>query len=277
LRSKRSRGRATPPPRLSRAERRAKIREASDNDPRLGVESKDLPVWEGLAMRVVRYEKGSIRLSEHYGLEMPPPPPQEFYDIAMLRQTELSADHGIFVSMRILDDAGLLSLAPDELAELNKDVRMKVSPETWSEISVHLDKIEKHDLDQEAFIVALWTELVAQPLSDIWLAAKAQYAYFIENNDFAFGYLIAQLDRRQELESNFLRGKKIVESGRMGGNARANRMMSSSQRTLKAMRRLVDEGHSVARAATLAHEGGQGTSAEANRRLWNRRKQKVGT
>ena len=147
---------------------------------------------------------------------------------------ELEADHGTSVILPILDDAGLSLLTPEELDELTAEIRKQVSPETWRRIEVHLADIEKRGLDRETFVIALWAELFVEPLSDIWLAAMAQHAYFVENDDFAFGYLTAQLDRRQEVESHFLRGKKLVESGRSGGRARASRMKSTSESTLEA-------------------------------------------
>ena len=92
--------------------------------------------------------------------------------------------------------------------------------------------------------MAWWVELFIEPLSDVWLAAMALHAQS-EDNDFAFGYLIAQIDRRHEVEPDFLRGKKSVESGRAGGNAKARLRLPASENILSEMRQLVAKGSTV--------------------------------
>jgi hypothetical protein len=236
---------------------------------------------EGFTIRSVRYKKGSIRFSESYSLQRPLPPAPESYkaenNLGLPRLHELNADHGLSIIFRILKDANLSQLTSKKINKLITDIRSRVSPEKWTEIRLQLAHIKKLGQDRETFVVSLWADLFFQPFSDLWLAAVAQRAHYVEEDDYAFGYLTAQLDRRGEFESHYIRGQAIYENARRGGEIRASQKAPGSQRILTFMRRLVNDGQSVKKAARSAYDQKLGSSPEANRRLWNRHKNKHGT
>jgi hypothetical protein len=89
-------------------------------------------------------------------------------------------------------------------------------------------------------------------------------------NDFAFGYLTAQLDHRQATEEDYIRGRKSVISGKAGGEAKAKSHQHTTKQVLSEMSRLITAGHSASRAATITANTGMGTPALANRKLWHR-------
>ena len=100
----------------------------------------------------------------------------------------------------------------------------------------------------------------------------AQHAFYVLEDDFAFGYFTAQLDQKRENETHFLRGKKSLESAKLGGKVRSSIVKPETESTLREVKRLVGAGHSLSRSAELAHRNGFGTSPSANKRLWNRHK-----
>lgn len=67
------------------------------------------------------------------------------------------------------------------------------------------------------YIQAVWAQLFAERFEELWLASMAQHAYYIAEDDFAFGYLTALLDQKRNNETHFLRGKKSVESAKLDG------------------------------------------------------------
>lgn len=71
------------------------------------------------------------------------------------------------------------------------------------------------------------------------------------------------------------RGLKVIESARAGGEKRRGVLAPDTQNVLAEMRRLIDAGHSVAGAASAVCRRGTGTSAAANRQLWNRHRGKA--
>jgi hypothetical protein len=283
--SRSSRGRSSRSPKPSKAERRALIKVGSDHNRPLVTERKE---WEavkagliaeledGLTMRSVSLERGSVRFSELSSTETLPAisavsqTAEHGFALQWESFTQLDADHGLLVINSILREAGLTNLPPPELDELIEEIRLKVGPKRWSEIGACLTSIDKLGQDREALIVAVWTDLFVEKLSDVWLAAMAQYAYYVKEADYAFGYLTAQLNRRQEFELHFIRGKKIVENARMGGHTKASRSARTTDGVLREMRQLVANGMKVGKAAELAFRKGKGTSPGANVRLFNR-------
>ena len=233
-------------------------------------------------MRSVNYAKGAVRLSEFFGVVDPPPPHDRkartsSFGLRWQGMSELVADHGMATISGILIDADLWILDPARREELLAEVKGRVSELVWETISELVrppEANEGEDDIRDPLIVGLWAELFAEPLSDLWLAAMAYHAYYGERNDFAFGYLTAQLDLRRETEEDFLRGRKSVESGKAGAEIRASNSRSKTERILREMRRLIESGHPVRRAATIVAGVRIGTSADANRKLWDRHSEK---
>jgi hypothetical protein len=140
-----------------------------------------------------------------------------------------------------------------------------------------LTKLRNEHKDEssiDAFIVAGWVDLFEEPFQEVWLAAMALHAYAFQENDFAFGYLIALLDQKKNSESHFLRGKQTLRSAAQGGIAKSSVTRPETLRTLTELSRLVSDGHSLARASELAFKNGFGASAAANKKLWNRNNKK---
>ena len=74
----------------------------------------------------------------------------------------------------------------------------------------------------------------------------------------------------KEVEGHAVRGLKMLSNSREGGHARKLSTAGKTTEVLKRMAELIEQGHSVSRAATLAADAGLGTSAGANRQLYNR-------
>lgn len=71
-------------------------------------------------------------------------------------------------------------------------------------------------------------------------------------------------------ESHALRGIKTIEAAAEGGRNRKGKRSSKSAAILAEMQKLIDAGHSKARAAELAAQKGLGASKEANIKLYGR-------
>ena len=73
-------------------------------------------------------------------------------------------------------------------------------------------------------------------------------------------------------EPHALRGMKVRAAQESGGAERRRQTSPRSKKILDVMSKLIElNGHTVSRAAEIAVQRGCGTSAEANRKLWNRR------
>jgi hypothetical protein len=235
------------------------------------------PLNKETTFRSVKYAKGSVNFSELHFLPPPHTAEDSFatadgIDLQWQGLRELKADHGLFAIFDILRAEGF-SGSEIEGAALAKEVKEKVSPKVWRVIQrmlSSLDDVHNRSGQGTILLTALWAEIYADPFEELWLAAMAQHAYFVEESDFAFGYLTALIDQKRNIESHFLRGKKSVESGKLGGAARSASLRARTDRTLAEIERLLHEGLSLARSAHLAHRNGYGTSPSANARLWNR-------
>ncbi|MBB5223414.1 hypothetical protein HNP73_003361 [Amaricoccus macauensis] len=88
-----------------------------------------------------------------------------------------------------------------------------------------------------------------------------------------------QLALGKETEPDALRGMRVRIGGRNSGLLGGRKAEARSAVILAEMDRMIEENPHLkpTRAAALAHRKGYGTSAEANRKLWNRRKEKSGT
>lgn len=192
--------------------------------------------------------------------------------------SELDEDHGFSATYGVLCNTPFVSLKAEKpTSEIVAEIEAKVGPENWSRVERHLESLgNKADKNghRRVFLVAFWAEIFAEPFGELWLAAMAQHAYYVLENDFAFGYLTALLDQKQQNEAHFLRGKKGLDSAKRGGSARAQQSKANTQAVLHAMELHHAAGKSTARAAELALRSGHGSSAEANRKLWSRHRKK---
>lgn len=192
--------------------------------------------------------------------------------------SELSDDHGCATTFEVLFNSPLGAVRGQKpTLEIVGEIQAELGTKVWERIEQHLNTLaDEADENghRRTFLVAAWAELFTEPFSEVWLAAMAQHAYFVLQDDYAFGYLTALLDQKQQNEMHFLRGQKSIASASAGGQARAQKSRPNTQAVLRAMERHLEGGKSVARAADLAHRNGHGTSAEANRKLWTRHRKK---
>ncbi len=191
--------------------------------------------------------------------------------------SELMEDHGQASICEILRPLGLYILSAEKKFKLVSDIKSKISKVGWKGFESNLLRLQNENLDEKAFevfIVAAWVQLFEEPFQMVWLAAMAQHAYVLEEDDYAFGYLIALLDQKKNSETHFLRGKGTLRSAKLGGIAKSTATRVETQRTMLELSRLVLAGHTVARASDLAFKNGLGTSATANKKLWQRNHRK---
>jgi len=188
--------------------------------------------------------------------------------------SELGTDHGFSLSYEILHSEGFGIYGKHTSESMSADIAKKVGDSSWKRIEKHLLRLDEESGHREVFLQAGWAQLFAEPFEELWLAAMAQHAHYVLEDDFAFGYLTAQIDQKRDIEAHFLRGKKSIESASLGGLVRSSEQHKKTQQTLTEMKRLIEDGQSVARSASLAHKSGFGTSEAANKKLWTRHSKK---
>lgn len=205
--------------------------------------------------------------------------PENAHRIGLSWQTysELQADHGEGATYGILCDEKFGNLFARSTTEMLTELENELEPSAMARLEKFLDGLD----DQEdasgcrkIFTTAVWAEMFAEPYSDVWLAAMAQHAYYIEGNSFAFGYLSALLDKKASAERDFLRGKVTAKSAGLGGKSRSSKFSPTREAILAEMRRLVARGFSRTNAARITHEKGLGSSQAANEKLWDRHRKK---
>jgi hypothetical protein len=242
-------------------------------DSPLSVEVHDWPGDEpGEVARCIQYQKGIVTLSDYHWvggslLQHSVAAKHQSPSISLQWEgmSELGSDDGLQDIIGILMKHDLCLIGSSRRECLLADIKSKVDEDNWERVLTRIGLGPKGD----SFIVALWAELHLDALSDPWLAAVGQHAYF-EGDYFAFGYVSAQLNMRKASEDHFLRGRKIVESAKLGAELRAKRREVTTNRTLGEMARLVEAGRTLSEAAKIAHRGKFGTSPDANRKLWER-------
>jgi hypothetical protein len=249
----------------------------------VSVEREEVPgLGEGQTFQAVSISKGVVNLSQFYltiDPEKPIDPKQIVRGLGLGWQkfTEFCPDHGQSASFGVLFDSEFGSLYYKPIEELIRDIRGKLSESEWELLSSHLEDLG-NETDQNAlrkvFLIAVWAQLFSEPFGELWLAAMAQHAYFVEEDEYAFGYLIALLDQKQRNEIHFLRGRKTVRSAGLGGDIKAAASKANREIILTEMERLIRNEHSISRAAELTHKKGLGTSPSANLKMWKRHRKK---
>ncbi len=238
--------------------------------------------WPGLAegqtLRETQFSRGAVQFSTF----VQDAPIHEWteeerakLDVRLKWQSyrELCDDHGQAATYGALFDAGFLIGGGRSPTALAAEIKADIGNVAWQRVEKHLSKLGNENDEcahKEIFLIACWAELFSEPYEELWLAAMAHHAYFVEENDFAFGYLTALLDQKRENETHFLRGKKIVESSRAGGLERGRQQTDRTRKIIDCMEHYVADGHSLTNAARLTFKAGQGSSVDANRKAWSR-------
>ncbi len=247
--------------------------------PPVVVSEETLPgLAEGQTFRKSQFSRGAVQFSTF----VPDAPIPEWteeerakHDVLLKWQSyvELCDDHGQAVTFGALFDAGFLRGGDRSPTALAAEIKAEIGDVAWQGVEKHLSKLSNENDEcrhRETFLIACWAELFSEPYEELWLAAMAHHAYYVEENDFAFGYLTALLDQKRENETHFLRGKKTPESAHAGGLARRQQTTDKTRKVIHFMKPYVADGHSIANAARLAFKAGQGSSADANRKAWTR-------
>ncbi len=191
--------------------------------------------------------------------------------------SELQSDHGEGVTYGILFNEEFGSLYAKNPTEMLFELGQRFGPSATASLERYLDELDDMKDDsghRRIFLTAAWADTFAEPYSEVWLAAMAQHAYFIEENSFAFGYFSALLDMKKNTEQHFLRGKVTAKSAGLGGTTRSSKFSPVRDAVLTEMRRLVGKGFSRTNAARMTREKGLGTSQAANEKLWDRHHKK---
>ena len=252
---------------------------------------KRLDYWEEnperffKAMEKQRHGNGVVNFTNYpnLGLLARPGDKQKIcFGLPWQAYRELDPDHGLGLLHTVLEETPFAyPVSPETRKRVRAIIRQKVHEKYWFVLERSLDEIadraadsEERDSLEDVILCSVWAHIETEHFSLAWLAAMARHAYWIEENEYAFGYLIALLDQKLSNESHFLRGRKSVESASQGGIARASMFHSVTEKTIGEMARLIDGGQSIARAAELAHGNGFGSSASANRKLWSRHRKK---
>lgn len=251
--------------------------------PKLTVEKSELPTAPGeIRLKQVEYTKGTTQFSmlitsaddlKNSKMKQAECKPKSL-GLKWQILAELNEDHGLSLIHEILFLEGFGSNTKHTIESMTAQICEKIGAQAWETVEKHLLELNDENGDREIFLQAKWVELFSEPFEELWLAAMAQHAFYVLGDDFAFGYLTAQIDQKRNLESHFLRGKNSVKSASLGGLARSNALQKKTRQTLTEMERLIASGHSVARSAKLAHKNGFGTSQSANKKLWERHSKK---
>jgi hypothetical protein len=198
----------------------------------------------------------------------------EIYPLRYELHGKTLIDNGLGSIYGVLDskEYGYLNnkFAASLISEIEKNIDKSLLP-----LIVFSDgDIEKHFRSKdnyEIFLRAVWVQTYAEKYGPVWLAAMAQHAYFVEHDEYTFGYLVALLDQKLENETDFLRGEKVVEGAARSNAERAAQRIAHREKVISTMRPLITEKHpSINRAARLAFENGTGKSTDANRKIYER-------
>jgi len=91
---------------------------------------------------------------------------------------------------------------------------------------------------------------------------------------FQAGVAWATAAMKWDWEREAISGQKFLKKSEEGANARRGDLAEHTPAVLAEMGKLIDAGQTAASAARIVAARGIGTSAEANRGLWQRHKKK---
>lgn len=233
------------------------------------------------AMEKQRHGNGVVNFTSYpnLGLLLRPGDKQKIcFGLPWQTFTEVGMDHGLSLIHTLLEETPFAyPVSQDTRLAFREKIQRAVHARYWHafqrslrEKTIGLADLEERNSKEDILLCAIWAHLETERFGPIWLAAMAQHAYWIEEDEYAFGYLIALLDQKLSNESHFLRGKKGLESAGLGGQVRAAKAKPKTKSVLIEMDRHISGGKSIARAADLTFRAGQGSSSSANRKLWSR-------
>lgn len=220
--------------------------------------------------------KHSIRRKEVYGPTSPPklvetPDGVRVKDSKGFSATSLS----VFVEIdwfgecyQVMDAHGWLDGRGNLAQHIVDLVSRKISPCEIAKAKISYGE------NWEARVAEIAASEFVQPLSRLWYAVNMQALYYCHHDDILLGYLWAEYQMRLNIERNALRGEGVVKNAREGGIARGNETSSVSCKVIAAMEDKIASGKSISNAARLAFKAGLGSSPDANRKLWTRRRSK---
>lgn len=247
------------------------------DSPKIDIEEQEFPGFSGQTIKIRKARNGVVNFSniliETCDADNKKITNSEIPGFKWQSFSELSEDHGHAVICDVLHPIGLYILKDEKRSQIILEIKSKSSSSSWVELENYSAEIQNKSPDEnmaDVFIVAAWAELFAEPFQEVWLAAMAHHAIYLREDDYAFGYLTALLDQKKLTEKHFLRGREILKSASLGGLAKSNASGRKTRQTIAELARLMQAGHSVARASSLAFKNGFGTSPAANRKLWNR-------
>lgn len=144
------------------------------------------------------------------------------------------------------------------------DVREKFGPDVIKKAKVDFDE------NWNARVYELAAMFRCEPFSRLWYCANMLALYYCHHDDLRVGYLWAEYQFRMSSETATLRGKKVRAAASSGGAARARTTSEQAVPIIEVMKAYMSRNQSLSRAAELAAATGFGTSASANRRLYQR-------
>lgn len=156
---------------------------------------------------------------------------------------------------------------------IRTDATVFVDLNTFERVTYGRDNDEALLIEQSA-LAAAWSYYCEHALSPVWLAGTAIYALLAKKDEFAFGYLVSELNQKLRNEPDALRGKQRLADASAGGKKRSRENELSRRARIEKMKALILRGHSVKRAAELAHMSGLGVTPGANVQMWKRHKKK---
>jgi len=232
----------------------------------------------GNIFEVTKYTKGAVQFTKNeigLGFEKTGTGNQEF-DAKLLRLewqafSELKEGNSMGKCFRVIYSGKYPKFTALTKNKIVNDIRQALGDEKWKNIEKHLLQLNIECGHQTNFLEALWVELFAEPFGQLWLAVTAIHAFVVLEDDFAYGYLVSLLDQKtNDNESHLLRGKKNIESAKLGGQARSRQQNPKTTRTLQEMERLIETGLTISASANVAFKNKFGSSGGANKRLWTR-------
>ncbi len=189
-------------------------------------------------------------------------------------QTYVDTDESSgFGTVRKVIEEQFSNIDPEELFDqISSEVRNVCDFADWSKIQAQIVSMKDNfdEKDIKVFMIAVWAQYFSKPFDVFWLAAMADHALMIKDNRYAHGYFVALIEQTRNNQAHFLRGEKNLKSASLGGLAKSAQTRLRTGSVISEISRLLKSGHSIFRAAELAYRNGLGTSAVANRKLWNR-------
>jgi hypothetical protein len=156
----------------------------------------------------------------------------------------------------------------------------------WSE----LPPIEEFRKSGGQKVYGWWlAERYSQGFSDAWYAGRVGRECHLallhfQKGDAGEPFLFSMIFQIASLRTDWrwrrghkpsiLTGRAVRKGAQQGAKMRAKKLNPSTTKVLEEMERLTNSMGSAKRAAELLAKNGIGTSAEANRKLWNRHKRK---